>query len=214
MSRHDTEQDQLEAIKAWWDKYGTLLLSVILAVVLSFSGYRYWQSYTLSKSAEASSIFEVLDMSQANGVFGEVSREARRLMQEQPKSPYAGSAAMMLANFHWQAGEVDETVEALKWLVTSQQTADLKQVAQLRLARIYIQQAEFAAAQSSLDQLNAQKLQPASQANVDYVAGLLALAQNQTAQAHGFFKQVANNEEAQADLRNLASIQMDDLAIE
>lgn len=214
MSRHDTEQDQLEALKAWWDKYGTLLLSVILAIVVSFSGYRYWQSYTFNKAAEASSIFEVLDMSQANGVFGEVSREARRLMQEQPKSPYAGSAAMMLANFHWQAGEVEEAVDALSWVANSQQSVDLKQVAQLRLARIYIQQADFAAAQSSLDQLNAQRLQPAAQANVDYIAGLLALAQNQIAQAHGFFKQVADNEQAQADLRNLASIQMDDLAIE
>lgn len=214
MSRNDTEQDQLDAFKAWWDKYGTLLLSVVLVIVVSFSGYRYWQNYSYSKAAEASSIFEVLDMSQANGVFGEVSREARRLMQEQPKSPYAGSAALMLASFHWQAGDVDEALDALNWLADSKQSADLKQVAKLRLARVYIQQADFAAAQSQIDQLNAQKLQASAQANVDYVAGLLALAQQNTATAHQMFKQVADNENAQSDLRNLASIQMDDLANE
>lgn len=214
MSRHDTEQDQLETIKAWWDKYGTGLLSVILVIVLSFSGYRYWQGYTFNKAAEASSVFEVLDMSLATGVFGEVSREARRLMQDQPKSPYAGSAALMLADFHWQTGEVDDAIEALNWLVNSKQSADLKQIAQLRLARIYIQQTDFVAAQQQLDLLHNQRLAPAVTANVDYVAGLLALAQKQTAQAHKMFKRVAENEQAQSDLRNLASIQMDDLAIE
>lgn len=214
MSRHDTEQDQLEAIKAWWDKYGTLLLSVILAIVVSFSGYRYWQSYTFSKAAEASSVFEVLDMSHANGVFGEVSREARRLMQDQPRSPYAGSAALMLADFHWQAGEVEDTVDALNWIINSKQSVDLKQVAQLRLARVYIQQAEFEAADVQLKQLQSARLSPAAAANVDYVAGLLALAQQQSEQAYLMFKRVADNEQAQADLRNLASIQMDDLAIE
>ncbi|WFE69118.1 tetratricopeptide repeat protein [Thiomicrospira sp. R3] len=214
MSRHDTEQDQLETIKAWWDKYGTGLLSVILVIVLSFSGYRYWQGYTYNKAVEASSVFEVLDMSLATGVFGEVSREARRLMQDQPKSPYSGSAALMLADFHWQAGEIDEAIDALSWLVNSKQSADLKQIAQLRLARIYIQQADFVAAQQQLDLLHSQRLAPAVTANVDYVAGLLALAQKQTAQAYEMFKRVVENEQAQSDLRNLASIQMDDLAIE
>ncbi|WP_044410021.1 YfgM family protein [Thiomicrospira microaerophila] len=214
MSRHDTEQDQLETIKAWWDKYGTLLLSVILAVVVAFSGYRYWQSYTFSKAAEASSVFEVLDMSHEAGVFGEVSREARRLMQEQPKSPYAGSAALMLANFHLQAGDVEDAIDALNWLVNSKQSIDLKQVAQLRLARIYMQQADFSAAQQQITQLNAQRLTPEAKANVDYVAALVALAQQKIEQAHQLFKSVADNEQAQPDLRNLASIQMDDLAIE
>jgi predicted negative regulator of RcsB-dependent stress response len=214
MSRHDTEQDQLEAIKAWWDKYGTMLLSAVLVIVLSFSGYRYWQSYTFSKAAEASSIFEVLDMSHANDVFGEVSREARRLMQEQPKSPYAGSAALMLSNYHWQAGEADEAIEVLNWLINSKQSVDFKQVAQLRLARIYMQQEDFSAAQLQIDQLNAQALVLEAKANVDYVAALLAVAQQQTQQAHQLFKSVVDNEQAQADLRNLASIQMDDLAIE
>lgn len=214
MSRHDTEQEQLEAIKAWWTKYGTYLLSGVLIIAIAFAGWRYWQSYTYTQSANASALFEVLEISHNNAMFGEVSREARRLMQEQPSSPYAGSAAMMLAQFHWEKGETEETLEALSWVVNNKQTADLKQVAHLRLARIYIEIKDFAQAQQQLDLVNAYVLLPVQQANVDYVAGLLALAQQDVLQAHQAFKRVAENEQAQVDLRNLASIHMDDLAQE
>mgnify|MGYP001094065987 CR=1 FL=1 len=87
MSRHDTDQEQLAQLKAWWDKWGTWMLSIILIIVLSFSGWRYWQSYQLSQASSASTTFDMLAVSQQVGEFGEVLREARRIMQDYPASP-------------------------------------------------------------------------------------------------------------------------------
>ncbi len=211
MSRYDGDQEQLEAIKAWWAKYGTLLLSVILALVLAFSGWRYWQSYQFSQAASASAIYEVLDMSQDNGVFGEVSREARKLMQEQPASPYAGAAAMMLAQFHWEKAEKDEAIEALNWLMQSPQSDALKQVAGFRLARIYLAQQDVAKASETVASLEKLGGVGAQQANLDYLKAQLAQANQAPQQAYEALQRIVENEQAAADLRNLAQLLMDDL---
>lgn len=212
MSRYDTEQEQMDAIKAWWAKYGTLILSGVLIVAIAFAGWRYWQSYSYTQSANASATFEVLELSHQNGMFGEVSREARRLMQDQPKSPYAGAAAMMLAQFHWDKAEPEEALEALQWVVDAKQPSDMKAAAQLRMARIHIELSQLDEAQNIVDGFAAQTWVGAQQANVDYVSALLAQAQQNFAQAQAAFKRVVDNEEAQADLRNIARLQMDDLA--
>lgn len=212
MSRYDTEQEQIEAIKAWWAKYGTLILSGVLIVAIAFAGWRYWQSYTYTQSANASATFEVLELSHQNGAFGEVSREARRLMQEQPSSPYAGAAAMMLAQFHWEKAESEEALEALQWVVDAKQPADMQVTAQLRMARIQIELSQLDQAQKLLDALATKKLGGAQQANVDYVSALLAQSQQNFSQAQAAYKRVVDNQQAQADLRNIARLQMDDLA--
>ncbi|MBE0492901.1 MAG: tetratricopeptide repeat protein [Thiomicrospira sp.] len=212
MSRYDTEQEQMDAIKAWWAKYGTLILSGVLIVAIAFAGWRYWQSYSYTQSANASATFEVLELSHQNAMFGEVSREARRLMQDQPNSPYAGAAAMMLAQFHWDKAESEEALEALQWVVDAKQPSDMKAAAQLRMARIHIELSQLDEAQNILDGFAAQTWVGAQQANVDYVSALLAQAQQNFAQAQAAFKRVVDNEEAQADLRNIARLQMDDLA--
>ena len=87
MSRYDTEEEQVEAIKTWWKKNGTQLLTAILVVVLAVSGWRYWTNTQYVNSVNASSINELLQANYQQGSFGEVSREALKLMQEQPESP-------------------------------------------------------------------------------------------------------------------------------
>jgi predicted negative regulator of RcsB-dependent stress response len=211
MSRYDTEQEQMEAIKAWWNKNGTLLLSGVLIVAIAFAGWRYWQSYQYGQAATASAMFEVLELSQERGQFGEVSREARKLMQDQPSSPYAGAAALMLAKFHWEKAEHQEAVDALNWILNADQTDEMKLAASMRLARLHIELQQFDHAQSSLEKLASLVHSQQQQANVDYIAATMAFAQKDFSKAYEGFKSVFDNPQAAQDLRNLARLQMDDL---
>lgn len=211
MSRYDTEQEQLDAIKAWWNKNGTFLLSGVLVIAIAVAGWRYWQAYQYGQAATASAMFEVLEISQQNGQFGEVAREARKLMQEQPASPYAGSAALMLAQFHWEKAEHNEAAEAFNWILQADQTAEMKLAATMRLARLNIELKQFDQAQANLEQLT--KLAQAEQqkANVSYISAMLAFAQNDKVKAYSEFKAIVDNPSVAQDLKNLARLQMDDL---
>lgn len=211
MSRYDTEQEQLDAIKSWWNKHGTLLLSGILVVAIAFAGWRYWQSYQYGQAATASATFEFLELSHQQGQFGEVAREARKLMQDQPSSPYAGAAALILAQFHWEKAETDQAIDALKWVVDADQTSDMKWAALSRLARVYIELKQYQPAQAQIERLMDMVQTPAQQANADYIKALMALGQQNNQQAYEAFQAVFNNNQASEDLRNLARLQMDDL---
>ena len=37
------EQEQIEALKAWWKEYGTLVALAIMVCALSFAAYQGWR---------------------------------------------------------------------------------------------------------------------------------------------------------------------------
>ncbi len=212
MSRYETEEEQVEAIKSWWKKNGTLLLSALLVVVIAISGWRYWTNTQYVESANASTLFEVLQANMQRGSFGEVSREALKLIQEQPDSPYAVGAAMMYATYSLDKGEMQEAITQLLWVTDNAKDAQLRNIAHMNLARIHTSLKGFDAAQEHLDFLEKANLKGAEKAVFDYTAGLTALAQSNHQGALVAFKRVVENQKTDNNLLSLAQIQLDDLA--
>ena len=212
MSRYETEDEQLEAIKAWWKKNGSQLLTVILIGVLAFSGWRYWTNTQWVESTNASSLFEVLQSSMQQEKFGEVSREALKLIQEQPESPYAIGAAMLYAKYSLEKGETEEAIKHLTWVSKTAEDTQLRNLALLRVARIQADKKSFADAEKSLTALSQANLNGAEKANFDYISGLVALAQSKVDVAQQAFQNVVTNADAEKNLMGLAQIQLDDLS--
>lgn len=212
MSRYESEEEQIDAIKAWWKKNGTTLLIAVLLAVLAGSGWRYWSNTQYVAAANASVTFEALQINAERGSFGEVSREALKLMQEEPQSPYAAAAALMYAKFELEQGKQDSAIEKFNWVEQNATDAEVKAIAKLRLARVYLDQKNYSAAQKALDELKSAKVSLSEQANVDYYAGILALAEGSNDKATEAFSAVIGNESADDSLRGLAQIQLDDLA--
>jgi len=212
MSRYDTEDEQLAAFKAWWKKNGTKLLSSVLIVALAFSAWRYWTNTKWVEATNASTMFEMLQGNMQQGTFAEVSREALKLIQEQPKSPYAASAAMLYATYSLEKGEADEAIQHLTWVFETATDAQLRHLALLRVARIQLDTQAFVEAESNLASLSLASLNDTEKANVDYISGLVALAQNKQESAYSAFSAVVANRDAEKSLIGLAQIQLDDLS--
>lgn len=211
MSRYETEEEQVEAIKAWWKKNGTQLLSGVLVLVIAVSGWRFWDQYQTTQATNASAVFEVLQLNMQQGTFGEVSREGLKLMQEQPESPYAAGAALLVAKYHFEKGDYAQAQEPLQWVLDHSSDSSLKQVATLRKARIFADQQQLEEAKSTLDTLNRSQLTGASVGIYDYVSGLLALSQGQDVEAFDAFEKVVGNPDASKTLKGIAQLQLDDL---
>jgi len=212
MSRYETEEEQVEAIKSWWKKNGTLLLSLLLVGVIAISGWRYWTNTQYVESVNASTLFEVLQVNMQRGTFGEVSREALKLIQEQPESPYAVGAAMLYAKYSLDKGESEEALEHLSWVSENARDAQLRNSARLNMARVQADLKQFDAANDNLAFLTKANLKGAEKAVFDYVSGLVALAQLNKDDAQLAFKRVVENDQAEQNLLGLAQIQVDDLA--
>ena len=55
------EQEKLDAIKAWWARYGTVVISLVAAVALAWGGWWSWKAYESHRANQAMSYFEALE---------------------------------------------------------------------------------------------------------------------------------------------------------
>jgi len=211
MSRYDTEEEQIDAIKAWWKKNGTSLLTSILIFVVVFSAWRYWNNYNQVQATNASSMYEVMQLNMQQGTFGEVSREALKLMQEQPSSPYASAAAMLMAKYSFSKGDFAEAKQHLEWVNTHAEDDTLKRTSLMRLARVLADQKQFDEAKTVMSNVTVSQLLPSEKSHFDYINGVIAIQQNDLALARDGFKRVVDNVGASKTLKGLAQIQLDDL---
>lgn len=211
MSRFETDDEQVAALKNWWDKNGTQLLTGVLIIVLAWSGWTYYQKNQIAKASHASTTFEVLQSKMQQGAFGDVAREGLKLMEEQPDSPYSTATALMLAKYELTKGQVDDALKHLNWVVKQHIDDAMVLIAQLRMANIYIDQKQYDQAKDLLASVQADQLVDAEKANYEYVSAQLALKQARFDDARKALQSVVDNAKAPTNLQNIARLQLDDL---
>lgn len=212
MSRYDTDEDQVAVIKQWWQKNGTQLLSGILVVVLAWSGWTYWQNTKLNEGLRASAMFEMLQVRQQQGSFGEAMREGLTLMEEQPSSPYSTGIAFMVAKHYFDEGKLALAIENYQWVLDHAPDASLKFVAQLRLATLYSDQERFEDAEKLFSSIDKSPLSASEKANLAFYQAELAFNQGKLDQARAGYQTVVDAEAAVESIQNMASIKLADLA--
>lgn len=140
------EQEKLDQIKAWWDRYGTFCVILAFVALAAVAGWRGWIWYQGHQAGQAMGYFEALES--ATRQEGEES-EARikaasaTLRTDFPKSGYTSRAVLLAAAALQQRGDQEGAKEQLDWLVASKSDPALRAVAQLRLAGLLSEQQQF-----------------------------------------------------------------------
>ena len=52
------EQEQFEALKAWWHENSNLILGALLVVVVAVGGWRGWQYYQHKQAGESATLYQ------------------------------------------------------------------------------------------------------------------------------------------------------------
>jgi predicted negative regulator of RcsB-dependent stress response len=212
MSRYETEEEQIVAIKEWWNKNSKQLISSILVVSLAWLGWNYYQQDKKVKAQRASTIFSVMSTSLEQGSFGEIAREGIKLVQEQPKSPYSVGVSLLLAKYHLQQNKTDEAIQNLQWVVKNSTDAPLALVAKLRLVNLFIDLDKMDEADKILTSINENKLSSTEKARFSYAKAMVELKNSNTDTAVTLLNKVVVNKKATASLISLSQLQLDDLA--
>lgn len=140
MEIYRTEQEQIDQLKSLWRQYGKpIIVGVILALVMSY-GWNYWQSQQDAYRIQASVIYsQLLNNAEHDDTLG-VESQAKQLMSKFKKTPYAILAALQLAKQAVVTNNLDEAQAKLQWASAHAKDPALKQLAILRMARVYIAQ--------------------------------------------------------------------------
>jgi predicted negative regulator of RcsB-dependent stress response len=161
------EEEQIEALKRWWNDNGSsLLIGVGLVFALMF-GVQRWQASQSGTAGAAADMYEqIANMAVAN-VAKTITDDdllAAQGVYSQLKSQYASSiytryAALVMAKFNADRNNLEQAATELQWVLDNQSLGfmqkaepELFDIARARLARIRLAQGQ---AQAALDLLRA-----------------------------------------------------------
>ena len=127
------EQEQVDALKAFWAKYGNLIMWAITLVLAAFAGWSYWMKLERDKASAASTMYGELqtaadagDAKRAAQIFGDMQSKA-------PKTAFTQLGALLLAKTQSDKGDAVNASANLQW-VADKGNDENAAVAHLRLA--------------------------------------------------------------------------------
>src|SRR5690606_22137219 len=132
------EQEQLEALKAWWRDHGNKVINLALAAALvaaSVSGWKWWQD---KQAGEASAVYGQLQAA-AEKHDAKVTRDmAVNLAEHYSGTVYAGMGALLTAKIQAEAGDLKNAKAQLAWAADKASDPSLRDLARLRLAGLLL----------------------------------------------------------------------------
>jgi len=144
------EQERLDELKAWWKRWGNLVMIGLAVVIAAAAGWRYWQNHTLTQSLEAATVYEKLTQSLA-GNDAKAAREAgSMLIDHYPGTAYAPRAALLLAKLNVANKDLKSAQTQLVWAAANSKEPAVKDLARLRLAGVQLDLQQYDAALKTL----------------------------------------------------------------
>ena len=137
MSVYMTEEEQIESIKKWWKKYGNLITVLFSIVLFSIAGYRYLHWHQEKITQQASIAYEHMMVALSNHNIKAVKSYANELTHQYNHSVYADVAHMTLAKIYISKNKLDKATEELQAVAKESNMLALKQIARIRIARIF-----------------------------------------------------------------------------
>lgn len=201
------EQEQIDAIKAWWKDNGNSILAAVLVVVVAFGGWRGWQSHQKNKTAEAATLYAEFTKQLESNDAKRVNDAAAAVMSKYADSAYAARAALLAAQVNEFSKDVARAKTQLQWVIDHADEAALKDVARLRLAAILLDEKSYDPAMTLLNAAHPDSF------NGLYsdLKGDVLNAQGKTDEARTAYKLAFEKTDAKSMYRNLIQMKMDAL---
>lgn len=154
MSLSSVEEERLETLKRWWDRFGTVLTALVVVAAVGVAGYYGWDFWNERQLQSASAVYSQALMARQAGDPEGFEAAYERLRTEYGRTTYAVDAALLNARDRYQQGALDEAIGALRWAVDHAGEPSREATARARLARLYLERGDPDAALAALDEVN------------------------------------------------------------
>ncbi len=207
MEQYRTEEEQVEALRRWWQENGRSTLAAIIIALSAGFGWQTWKGWDERKRESASDAYQAM-LQVAAGTSEEQRREAMELAEGLKEShggsTYAQFAALHLARLAVEAGDLAEAQAQLRWVLgRADKGSDIAQVAQVRLARVLASSGEAEQALAILEQAG----DGPYSASYALARGDILLQQGRDAEARQAYTEARMHASAQPGQVNLATLE-------
>jgi predicted negative regulator of RcsB-dependent stress response len=201
------EQEQIDAIKAWWKEYGNLVMLAVIACLVTIAAFQGWRYYRAQQSERAAALFTQLDQAERASDPKKVRDIAAQLISNYGSTHYAGMAALSAAKAGFETGELDEARKNLQWAVDKAREEEMRDVARLRLAGILLDEKKY---DEALKLLSTKPGDAYVALYADSRGDVLA-AQSKTAEARAEYQVALDKTDAASQYRRLIELKLDAL---
>ncbi len=150
MDVHETEEQQVEALKKWWqENRSSIITGILLGLAILFGG-KSWLAYQKAQAESASNIYAGMMAALSRDAATVVAERAGILTADYPDTTYAMLAALALAKLKVDEQDYAAAATQLQWALDHADTDLLRQIVQLRLARVRMAAGDLDAAAALL----------------------------------------------------------------
>jgi predicted negative regulator of RcsB-dependent stress response len=208
MSMIDThEQEQLDALKAWWKDNRKWLLTVLVLVVGGYAALSYWRSYQGKQAADASILYaEVLKQVAGNDP-KRINDSVAALVEKYSNTAYAPRAQLLAVQANIQARDMTRAKTQLEWVIAHASESGLQDTARLKLASILLDEKKFDEALKLLDATHPE----AFVGLYSDLKGDVLAAQGKTDEARAAYQMAYDKMDSKSSYRNLIQLKLDGL---
>jgi predicted negative regulator of RcsB-dependent stress response len=140
---YETDEEKVEAIKAWWKENGVAIVAGLAIGVVAIVGWRYWGDYRDRVAGQASAVFDQVLANAATGQTETVVEQTRTLENSFRSTPYAALASLVEAKALYEAGQAEDAIAALTRAIGDAPDPAIARIAALRLARIQVAEGQL-----------------------------------------------------------------------
>jgi predicted negative regulator of RcsB-dependent stress response len=132
------EQEQIDALKAWWRQYGRLVIAAVIAFIVGVAGVQGWLYYKTQTANKASDVFAQLEEAVRVSDAKRTGDLAKQLKADYARTAYAARGALLAAKAAAEAGDAKGAEEQLRWAVDNARDEPTRALANLRLAALLL----------------------------------------------------------------------------
>ena len=204
----ETPEQELEALKSWWNENGRTLVVGIAIGLGGVLGWNWWQDHLLTQAEEASLIYQRVVESAAAERHDSVRKQAAEIVRSYPKTGYAALASLLAAKSAFSENDIEDAKRQLEWVIENSQSASYRDTARLRLARILIDQNMLDEATALVESVEQQALK----ASANETRGDIEMARGNIEGAREAYIQALADTAIRGPTRSRVQMKLEDLA--
>lgn len=195
-----------EQMAKLWDRYGIYAIVLAALLVVGVGGYKWWEARSIAAAEEAGARYEEA-MRLAQEGKGDEARQAFEAMAREAPKGYASLARLQIAGEAASAGKTADAISAYE-AVAGDGSVDalLRQYAQLQIASLKVDTADFTEMQNRLTPLLGDD--SAWRHNARELLGLSAYRSGRLEEARQLFLELAADQKTPFYVRERAGLIM------
>jgi predicted negative regulator of RcsB-dependent stress response len=174
------EQEKIASLKAWWDRYGNALTSIVLGVAVAVAGYNVYQWYQRNQAGKAAGAYDELQRAV-------IAKDATRmrdvtgvLLDKYGSTAYAEMGALLAAKTNLDAGDAKTAKAQFQWTIDHAVDPEYRALGRVRLAGVLLDEGSYDDAIKLVAATAVDDLSVAFQASFADRRGDIYVAQNKT----------------------------------